>query len=209
VEVLAGQLVVDQIQAVLEDIPPAAAKTGALGNREVIEAVAHQASSFNFPLVVDPVIVSKHGAPVMAAEAIEAFKRVLTPHAFLLTPNLHEAGALTGRDVTDIAGMRSAAQALCDLGAKSVLVKGGHLSGKATDILLHRGEWFEFESPRINTRHTHGTGCTYSAAITAGLAQGLDLAVAIRKAKRYIQAAIKTNPGLGAGSGPVNHAVSP
>jgi hydroxymethylpyrimidine/phosphomethylpyrimidine kinase len=105
--------------------------------------------------------------------------------------------------------MRTAASALHDLGAKSVLIKGGHLTGKAVDILLHRGEWSEFESPRIDTRHTHGTGCTYSAAITAGLARDLNLAVAIRKAKRYIHAAIKTNPGLGAGSGPVNHAVSP
>jgi hydroxymethylpyrimidine/phosphomethylpyrimidine kinase len=209
VEVLAPDLVTQQIQAVLADIPPAAAKTGALGNHGVIEAVASLASTFSFPLVVDPVMVSKHGAPLMAAEGIDAFKRLLLPHTFLLTPNLYEATVLTGREVTDIASMRAAASALHDLGAKSVLIKGGHLTGKATDILLHRGEWSEFESPRIDTRHTHGTGCTYSAAITAGLARDLNLAVAIRKAKRYIHAAIKTNPGLGAGSGPVNHAVSP
>lgn len=208
-EVLSAQLVVDQIQAVLEDIPPAAAKTGALGNRDVIEAVADLASGFIFPLIADPVMVSKHGAPLMEADAVGAFTKLLLPHTFLLTPNLHEAAVLSGRDVADIPGMRSAAEALRDLGAKSVLVKGGHLSGRATDILLYGGEWFEFESPRIETRHTHGTGCTYSAAITAGLARGLTLPVAIRKAKRYIDAAIKTNPGLGRGSGPVNHAVSP
>ena len=209
VEVLAPDLVAQQIQAVISDIPPAAAKTGALGNRAVVEAVAALASTFSFPLVVDPVIVSKHGAPLMAADGIEALKRLLLPHTFLLTPNLHEAAVLTGREATDVAGMRAAASALHDLGAKSVLIKGGHLAGKANDILLHRGEWSEFEAPRIETRHTHGTGCTYSAAITAGLARDLNLAVAIRKAKRYIHAAIKTNPGLGAGAGPVNHAVSP
>lgn len=209
VEVLDPDLVTQQIEAVISDIPPAAAKTGALGNRAVIEAVAALASKFPFPLVVDPVIVSKHGAPLMAADAIDSLRRLLLPHTFLLTPNLYEAAVLTGLEVTDLAGMRAAAGALHDLGAKSVLVKGGHLIGKATDILLHRGEWSEFESPRIETRHTHGTGCTYSAAITAGLARDLSLPVAIRKAKRYIHAAIKTNPGLGAGSGPVNHAVSP
>jgi hydroxymethylpyrimidine/phosphomethylpyrimidine kinase len=209
IEVLAPDLVAQQIQAVVSDIPPLAAKTGALGNRGVIEAVAALAATFPFPLVVDPVMISKHGAPLMTPDAIDAFQRLLLPHCFLLTPNLHEAAVLTGREVSNVAGMRAAASALHDLGAKSVLVKGGHLTGKANDILLHRGEWSEFESPRIETRHTHGTGCTYSAAIAAGLARDLNLLVAIRKAKRYIHAAIKTNPGLGAGSGPVNHAVSP
>ena len=209
VEVLAPDLVVQQIQAVVRDIPPAAAKTGALGNRGVIEGVAELASKFPFPLITDPVILSKHGAPLMSSDAVDALKQLLLPHVFLLTPNLPEAAALTGREVHDLAGMRAAASALHDLGAQSVLVKGGHLRGKATDILLYRGEWSEFESPRIETRHTHGTGCTYSAAITAGLARGLTLPVAVRKAKRYIHAAIKTNPGLGAGAGPVNHSVSP
>ena len=209
IEVLAPDLVAQQIQAVVSDIPPLAAKTGALGNRGVIEAVAALAATFTFPLVVDPVMISKHGAPLMTPDAIDAFQRLLLPHCFLLTPNLHEAAVLTGREVSNVAGMRAAASALHDLGAESVLVKGGHLTGKANDILLHRGEWSEFESPRIETRHTHGTGCTYSAAIAAGLARDLNLLVAIRKAKRYIHAAIKTNPGLGAGSGPVNHAVSP
>jgi len=207
VHVLDGRLVAEQIRAVVEDIPPAAAKTGALGSAEVIEAVGAQACACNFPLVVDPVLASKGGIELMPAVSLELFKRVLLPRASLLTPNLEEASILTGRKVTNVAEMRCAAQALGDLGAGSVLVKGGHLQGdRALDILLHAGEWFEFDAPRIAASHTHGTGCTYSAAITAGLAQGLSVPEAVRQAKRYIQAAIQTNPGLGHGCGPVNHA---
>lgn len=209
IEVLPVDLVTQQIRAVIQDIPPAAAKTGALGTREMIEAISVVAASFDFPLVVDPVMISKHGAPLMDAEGIATLRTLLLPHTFLLMPNLFEAAALSGRDVLDEAGMRSAAKALVDMGAKSVLVKGGHLDGEAADLLLHGGEWFEFRLPRIETKHTHGTGCTYSAAITAGLAQSLDLSTAVRRAKRYIQSAIETNPGLGSGSGPVNHHASP
>ena len=209
VEVLPAGLVSRQIRAAIQDIPPAAAKTGALGTREVIEAVSDAASGFEFPLVVDPVIVSKHGAALMDSQGIEALKSSLLPHTFLLMPNLYEAAALAGREVSDLAGMRIAAEALAALGPKSVLIKGGHLVGDATDILLHNGEWFQFTLPRLKTQHTHGTGCTYSAAITAGLAQGLDLPTAVRRAKRYIHSAIETNPGLGSGHGPVNHHASP
>jgi hydroxymethylpyrimidine/phosphomethylpyrimidine kinase len=209
VEVLPAGLVTRQILAVIQDIPPAAAKTGALGTREVIEAVSEAASDFAFPLVVDPVIVSKHGAPLMDATGIEALKSCLLPHTFLLMPNLHEAAALTRLEVTDVVGMRHAAEALAAMGPKSVLVKGGHLDGEATDILLHNGEWFQFTLTRLKTQHTHGTGCTYSAAITAGLAQSLDLPTAVRRAKRYVHSAIETNPGLGSGHGPVNHHASP
>ena len=209
VELLPADLITQQIHAVIRDIPPAAAKTGALGTREIIEAISAAASNFDFPLVVDPVMISKHGAPLMDAGGIEALSTFLLPHTFLLIPNLFEAAALSGLDVVDEAGMRSAAKALIDLGAKSVLVKGGHLGGEATDILLHNGKWFEFTLPRIATKHTHGTGCTYSAAITAGLAQSLDLPTAIRSAKRYIHSAIETNPGLGSGNGPVNHHANP
>jgi len=205
VECLAPDLVMQQIRAVMSDIPPGAAKTGALGNREVIEAIAAMAGVFPFPLVVDPVMVSKHGSPLLTPDAIETLKSCLLPHAFLLTPNLDEAGLLTGRDVRDPGDMRNAATMLAAMGPKAVLVKGGHLANDATDILLHQGEWAEFTAPRIETRHTHGTGCTYSAAITALLARGEDLHQAVRKAKRFISEAIRTAPGLGSGSGPVNH----
>ena len=205
VECLAPDLVADQIRAVVGDIPPAAAKTGALGNCAIIEAVAALARDFPFPLVVDPVIASKHGAPLLAADAIQTLKTFLLPHAFLLTPNLDEATMLIGSEVRDIAGMRQAAEQLAAMGPQAVLVKGGHLQGDPTDILFHRGKWTEFSSPRIETPHTHGTGCTFSAAITASLASGYELEEAVGRAKRYITAAIRGNPGLGSGTGPLDH----
>jgi hydroxymethylpyrimidine/phosphomethylpyrimidine kinase len=205
VECLTPELVGDQIGAVICDIPPNAAKTGALGNRAIIEAVAALARDFSFPLVVDPVMASKNGAPLLAPDAIQSLKTFLLPNAFLLTPNLDEASILTGVEVRDLAGMRLAAEKLAALGPQAVLVKGGHLQSDPVDILLHRGEWTEFTSPRIDTRHTHGTGCTFSAAITASLASGQELVEAIRRAKRYITEAIRNNPGLGSGSGPLDH----
>jgi hydroxymethylpyrimidine/phosphomethylpyrimidine kinase len=205
VECLAPDLVADQIRAVISDIPPAAAKTGALGSRAIIEAVANQARQFTFPLVVDPVIVSKHGAALLASDAIQVLKTFLLPYAFLLTPNLEEASLLTGAEVRDLAGMRDAAEKMAALGPKAVLVKGGHLGGDATDILFHRGEWLEFTSPRIDSPNTHGTGCTFSAAITAALASGYNLREAVSRAKGYITEAIRRNPGLGSGFGPLDH----
>ncbi len=205
IECMPPDLVIDQIRAVITDIPPGAAKTGALGNREIIEAVAGLAADFRFPLVVDPVLVSKHGVALLAADAIEILKTRLLPCAFLVTPNLQEATMLAGMDVHDVASMRAAARKILELGPQAVLVKGGHLAGDAIDVLLYQGDWTEFTAPRVETRHTHGTGCTYSAAITASLAAGDDLPTAIRHAKHYITEAIRTNPGLGRGSGPVNH----
>lgn len=205
VECLAPDLVADQIRAVISDIPPAAAKIGALGNRAIIEAVAELARNFSFPLVVDPVVFSKHGAPLLATDALQTLKTFLFPHVFLLTPNLEETALLTGADVHDLAGMRQAAQKLASMGPQAVLVKGGHLGGDPTDILFHRGEWTEFAAPRVETRHTHGTGCTFSAAITASLATGYELQEAVRRAKGYITQAIRNNPGLGSGSGPLDH----
>lgn len=208
VECLAPDLVADQIRAVIGDIPPAAAKTGALGNRAIIQRVAALAGNFPFPLVVDPVLASKRGISLLEGGGAEALKTFLLPHAFLLTPNLEEASVLAGAEVGNLAGMRWAAQKLAGLGPQAVLVKGGHLTGDAIDVLYHQGEWTEFTSPRIETRHTHGTGCTFSAAITASLATGVDLIEAVRRAKRYITEAIRNNPGLGSGSGPLEHGAS-
>jgi len=205
IEYLAADLVTAQVRAAIEDIPPAAAKTGALGTREVIEAVAEMAAQFRFPLIVDPVLFSKNGAALLTVDAMETFKEQLLPRAFLLTPNLQEAAILTGLPVHDPAGMRRAAEKLAALGPRAVLVKGGHLSGDAIDVLFYEGTWLEFAAPRIETRHTHGTGCTYSAAITALLAGGGEIEGSIGKAKRYITEAIRTGPGLGRGAGPVNH----
>jgi len=190
VDCIAPDLVTEQIRAVVADIPPAAAKTGALGSREIIEAVAGIAADFKFPLVVDPVMVSKHGAALLAPHAIEILKTRLLPRAFLVTPNLEEAALLTGEEVRDLAAMRRAALAIAEMGPQAVLIKGGHLAGDAIDVLLFRGEWTEFASERVETQHTHGTGCTYSAAITAYLARGFPLADSVRKAKNYITRAI-------------------
>ncbi len=223
VEVLAADLVAEQLEAVLSDVPPRAAKTGALGSVEIIEAVAARAAEFSFPLVVDPVMISKHGVPLLSEPARAALVGKLLPHAFLLTPNLHEAFAICGIESRDQRGVEDAARAIAALGPQAVLVKGGHLAGKApagdaesageapetaTDTLFWKGQMHHFSSPRIRTKHTHGTGCTLSAAITACLAQGMGLIEAVETAKRFITRAIETNPGIGTGYGPVNHMVS-
>jgi hydroxymethylpyrimidine/phosphomethylpyrimidine kinase len=194
-----------QVRAVLDDIPPHAAKTGALGDPAIVEAVAELARGFTFPLVVDPVMISKHGAPLIAEAAREALLIRLLPCATLVTPNLHEAAALAGIPVDSRESMIEAARRLHALTGASILVKGGHLSGDALDILLHEGAVHDFSAPRTETAHTHGTGCTYSAAITAALALGCDVPSAVERGKAFITQAILTNPGLGCGSGPVNH----
>jgi hydroxymethylpyrimidine/phosphomethylpyrimidine kinase len=205
VQPLAPELVRAQIRAVLEDLPPRAAKTGALGSREIVEAVAEEAAKFGFPLVVDPVMISKHGSPLVAGAAKAALIDDLIPRAFLVTPNLPEASALTGIPVSSLDDMRHAAGLLAAMGPRYVLIKGGHLTGEAVDLLWTPEGCREYASPRIQTRHTHGTGCTYSAAITAELALGASIETAVERAKSFIAEAIRTHPGLGHGCGPVNH----
>jgi hydroxymethylpyrimidine/phosphomethylpyrimidine kinase len=205
VEVLSSGIVAAQLDAVLEDIPPAAAKTGALGDSAIVKLIAEKAKTFPFPLVVDPVMISKHGHALMTEEARAAFAELLLPRAFLITPNLHEAGELAQMPVAGLEDMKEAAIRISKRGARAVLVKGGHLEDDAVDVLFSNGEFRYFRSRRIFTQHTHGTGCTYSACITAEIAKGRGLAEAVEIAKRYITRAIETNPGLGKGSGPVNH----
>ncbi|HEV2448308.1 MAG TPA: bifunctional hydroxymethylpyrimidine kinase/phosphomethylpyrimidine kinase [Candidatus Sulfopaludibacter sp.] len=205
VELMPPALVAEQIAAVLEDIPPAAAKTGALGSAEVVRAVAEAAAAFTFPLVVDPVMISKHGLPLLPESAVAAVREELLPRAALLTPNVPEAEALAGRPIRSLADVRAACERIFRMGSRAVLLKGGHLEGDAVDVLFDGAEFTEFPAPRIETRHTHGTGCTYSAAIAAGLASGAGLREAVARAKRYVHSAILTAPGLGRGCGPVNH----
>ncbi len=207
VELLPPEFVAQQIAAVAEDFELRAAKTGALGSAEIIEAVAAAIEARAFAnLVVDPVMISKHGDPLLAPEASDALKTRLLPKASLVTPNLHEAAALLGRAVGNEAEMRDAARALCDLGAGAALVKGGHLpGGNAVDVLYDGSEFVHLAAPRIETRHTHGTGCTYSAAITALLARGGTLIDAVREAKDFISRAIAGAPRIGHGHGPVDH----
>ncbi len=206
VELVPVDLVMAQIAAVVEDIPPAAAKTGALGSVELIEAIGAAAADWDFQLVVDPVMISTHGMALTPLEAVEAYRRYLIPRAALLMPNLSEASALCGFPVKSIGDMMLAGSKLLDIGARAVLVKGGHLGGDPIDLFLARDrKTVRLPVQRIDTPHTHGTGCTYSAAVTAGLARGLDLLEAIREAKLFVTQAIRTNPGLGHGSGPLNH----
>lgn len=205
IEMLDPGLVAEQISAVIDDIPPHAAKTGALGNAAIVSSVAGLARRFGFPLVVDPVMVSKHGAPLIDASAREAVLGQLLPCAALVTPNLPEAEVLTGSKVSTVEHMKEAARRIHGLTGARVLVKGGHLEGAALDVLFDGANFHEYVSERFNTQNTHGTGCTYSAAITACLALGMALPEAVGRAKRYVAAAIRGNPALGGGCGPVNH----
>jgi hydroxymethylpyrimidine/phosphomethylpyrimidine kinase len=205
IEVLDAALVREQIEAVISDIPPMAAKTGALGNAAVITTVAEAARGFAFPLVVDPVMISKHGAALMEPDAIKILRETLLPSAALVTPNLPEAAALAHLDIATLEDARLAAKRIYELGPRAVLIKGGHFTQTATDLLFDGVNFLELTGERIATPHTHGTGCTYSAAIASGLALGQPLLEAVTHAKRYIAEAIRTNPGLGAGQGPVNH----
>ena len=199
VEHLRPDFVLAQLDAVLEDLPPQAAKTGALGTLEIIEAIAERAAQFTFPLVVDPVMISKHGAPLIQEDARTTLTRKLLPHATLVTPNVHEAMALSGLEFHGMDSLHEAAKAIAGLGPRAVLVKGGHLVEEATDVLYTENRFQNFSAKRIATSHTHGTGCTYSAAITAELAKGAELIRAVEAAKRYITRAIETNPALGHG----------
>jgi len=198
-----------QIEVVLDDIGADAIKTGMLHDAAVIETVAAvlQQRASAVPLVVDPVMVAKGGARLIDPGAVEALKRLLIARATVLTPNLPEAETLCGAAIGDIAAMRGAGEALLALGCRAVLVKGGHLPGNlVSDVLVTAAGIRVWESPRIDTRNTHGTGCTLASAIAAGLAQGLEIEHAVDRARAYVQRAIASAPGLGRGHGPLDHA---
>ena len=205
VEVLSKETVVEQLEAVLEDIPPDAVKTGALGSAALVSAIGRLAAGFHFPLVVDPVLVGKQGQVLLERAALGPLRNELLPRAALVTPNIPEAEALAEMEIRGPEELRRAAGRILAMGARAVLIKGGHREGPATDVLLTPEGWSEFAASRIATRQGHGTGCTYSAAITAGLACGLSLPEAVARAKRYIHEAMASAPGLGNGCGPVNH----
>lgn len=196
-----------QIQSVAEDFPLHAAKTGALGDGAIVEAVADAVGRYGIaPLVVDPVMVAKSGDPLLAPEAVAALKERLFPLAALITPNRLEAEALLGHPIRTLEEAEEAAKALLGLGPKVVLLKGGHLEGEeAVDLLATPEGVLAFHAPRVRTRNTHGTGCTLSAAIAALLARGRPLAEAVAEAKAYLTRALKTAPSLGHGHGPLDH----
>lgn len=198
-----------QIEVVLSDIGADCIKTGMLHSAEVIETVADAITRLapGVALVVDPVMVAKGGAALLQADAVDALKRSLLPLASLITPNVPEAKALAGDADDGDDWMAETGRTLLALGPKAVLMKGGHVAGDAVrDLLVTPGGQESFESRRIHTRHTHGTGCTLASAIATGLAQGLELSAAVARACEYVHEAIRTAPGLGAGHGPLNHA---
>ncbi|MCS7186039.1 MAG: bifunctional hydroxymethylpyrimidine kinase/phosphomethylpyrimidine kinase [Armatimonadetes bacterium] len=201
------EFVAQQIEVCVTDIGCDAAKTGMLANAAIIEVVAEQIRKHKLqPLVVDPVMIAKSGSPLLRPDAIDALKTKLLPLATVITPNLHEARALTGMEIRSLDEMKEAAKKLSEFGVKYVVVKGGHLEGttESVDILYDGKEFTEFRAPRYETKNTHGTGCIFASAIAAGLASGLDIKSAVKQAKEFITAAIKGALPLGKGHGPAN-----
>ena len=204
---LPPEMVARQIGVVVEDLGVDAAKSGMLSNGAIIEAVADRIEHYRIEkYVLDPVMVSETGQALLQPDAIQILTTKLLPLAAIVTPNAAEAEALSGQTVSDEAGMREAARAIHDLGPRYVLVKGGHIEGDYAIDLLYDGSEFEtFSAPRIDTPNTHGTGCTYSAAIAAHLAKGLNVHDAVGDAKEYVTGAIRHAFDLGKGPGPLNH----
>jgi len=201
------QVIEAQARAVLDDIGTDAVKTGMLGDAAVVELAGRLIEDADAPAVVDPVMVAKGGEALLDRGAVQAVREHLIPRAALLTPNAPEAAALTGLIVQDEAGMARAGEALLALGAAAVLMKGGHVPGeRVVDLLMTPYAVTRYESGRIETRHTHGTGCTLASACAAGLAQGLSLDDAVTRARDYVVEAIRRAPGFGAGHGPMDHA---
>jgi hydroxymethylpyrimidine/phosphomethylpyrimidine kinase len=206
---IAPDFIRQQIEVVLDDLGADALKTGMLHDAAVIETVAAVIAdrAAGLPLVVDPVMVAKGGAPLIEDGAIGALKRLLAPRAAMLTPNLPEAEILAGHAIPDLAAMRETATELLTLGCRAVLLKGGHLPGDTVyDVLTTADGQRVWDSPRIDSRHTHGTGCTLASAIATSLAQGLAIEEAVERARTYVQRAIASAPGFGHGHGPLNHA---
>jgi hydroxymethylpyrimidine/phosphomethylpyrimidine kinase len=205
-----GSFVTAQLAAVLDDLTVAAIKTGMLADADSVLAVTTALARLpGVPVVVDPVLVSTSGHALASAQALEALRRELLPRATVITPNLSEAEALTGAPVRTRAEMHTAARTLVALGARAALVKGGHLDGSAYDVLCDAGTMTAFDAPRVTVSGTHGTGCTLSAAIAAGLARGDALAAAVGRAKRYVTRALAGASAVGHGLWSLDHGVHP
>jgi len=195
-----------QFDSVATDIGVDAAKTGMLSSSEIIRCVAKKIRQYKIrKLVVDPVMVAKGGSPLLREEARETLIKELIPLALVITPNIPEAEVLTGMRIATKNNMKKAAVKIHKLGAKNVVIKGGHLEGEAMDLLFDGKSFYEFTAKRINTRHTHGTGCTFASAIATGLAQGDGVLAVVKQAKDYVTEAIRFGLAIGGGQGPVNH----
>jgi hydroxymethylpyrimidine/phosphomethylpyrimidine kinase len=195
-----------QLESVLSDIPVQAIKTGMLASSAIVRVVADVLAGVHVPLVVDPVAVSKHGHSLLMPGAGDTMRTALLPLATVVTPNLDEAEQLTGIKAADEDGMLAVARAIKELGPRWVLVKGGHLAGDPVDVLFDGTRAWRFAGERIETRHTHGTGCTLASAIASYLALGADVPAAVEKGREYVTGAIRAGFPLGAGIGPVDHA---
>jgi hydroxymethylpyrimidine/phosphomethylpyrimidine kinase len=207
VEEVSPEFVALQIDTIFADITPDAVKTGMLASAAIIETVAGKSRTHRFQnLVVDPVMIAKSGDRLVWEDAISALREELIPEAFVVTPNLPEAGVIVGSELRNTNEMRDAARMIHAMGAKNVVMKGGHLPGDTVvDILFDGQDFHEFAGPRIDTKNTHGTGCTLASAIAAYLAQGETVAEAVRKAKDYITEALRHSYDIGHGHGPVHH----
>jgi len=197
-----------QLKALIEDFSISAIKTGMLFSSEIIQSIAHILAEVNIPLIVDPVMIAKGGESLLQQEAIEALRNYLLPLTTIVTPNIPEAETLSGRKINSIADIKEVAQILLQTGVQCVVIKGGHLEDKcyATDyVFFQDGRSFSMQSTRIATTNTHGTGCTFSAALTAFLGLGLPIEKAIEEAKKFIQLAITHDLSIGNGHGPTNH----
>ena len=202
---LEPEFVALQIEVCVRDIGCDAAKTGMLSSAAIIEAVSAKIREHRLrPLVVDPVMIAKSGAPLLKREAVEALNTELLPLATVVTPNLHEASSFVGREIRTLEQMKEAARAIRDLGPENVVVKGGHLVGAAADVLFDGSAFHEFRAERFETKNTHGTGCIFASAIATSLAQGKAVLESVAAAKEFITAAIAGGLGIGKGFGPAN-----
>ncbi len=200
------EMVASQIEAVITDIGADAIKTGMLSSSAIIETVARELAHFRVDrLVVDPVMVAKSGDRLLQEEALDSMRRSLLPLATVVTPNIPEAETLTDMKIETGEDARRAAEKIVSMGAKAVVVKGGHLPGPPVDLLYDGREFREFTAPRIDTKNTHGTGCTFASAVAAGLAKGMDVPDAVATAKEYVTEAIRQSFPIGEGHGPLNH----
>ena len=197
-----------QIDAVVNDIGIDAVKIGMLSSKEIALSVSEKVQEYNIrKIVLDPVMVTSGGEPLLDLDAKEVLVKELLPKTYIITPNIPEACELSGIEINSVEHMKKAAQIIKQLGPENVLIKGGHLdkTSEAIDIFYDGKQFYEYKTDRINTKNTHGTGCTYSAAICAGLAKGLSIMDAVREAKNYISHAIENSFDLGKGHGPLNH----
>ena len=206
IEDVSPKVIADQIDAVFEDIEVDAVKVGMLSTPECMKAVAQKLNQYKpRHVVIDPVMYAKNGCPLMDPDSVDTMISLVTPYADLLTPNIPEAEKIAGMTITNLQEMREAAQRICAMGPKAVLVKGGHAQGDAVDVLFDGKEFYEYTAERIPTKNTHGTGCTYSSAIASNLALGYSLQEAVRRGKAYVTTAIRHSLALGKGCGPTHH----